>query len=63
MNEALTGILDYGFVNLGLKRIEAFTHVDNQPSARLLERNRFRLEAGRKDENNPHHIIYSLERP
>jgi len=62
MNEALGCILDYGFQNLGLIKIEAFTHVDNQKSTLLLEKNRFRLEADRKDENNPHHIIYSLTR-
>lgn len=63
MNEALVVILDYGFENLGLKKIKAFTHIDNQQSTRLLERNRFRLEAGRKDDHNPHHIIYSLTGP
>jgi len=63
MNEAMGIILDYGFENLGLKKIEAFTHGDNQQSTRLLERNHFRLESGRKDENNPHHVIYSLTRP
>lgn len=63
MDEALRGILDYGFERVGLKKIEAFTHVDNQRSTRLLEKNRFRHEAGRKDDDNPHHIIYSLERP
>ena len=38
MNEALSGLLDYGFTELDLNRIEADTDARNERSARLLER-------------------------
>ena len=63
MNEALVCVLDYCFGTLGLEKIEACTHVDNERSSRLLERNHFILEAGRREEENPHYIVYSLIRP
>lgn len=62
MNEALQCILAYGFGTIGLIKIEAYTHIDNLNSTRLLERNHFLFDPKRKDEKNPYNIIYSLTR-
>ena len=37
MKEALQAVLNYGFVTLGLKTIEAHTHPENLASLKLLE--------------------------
>ncbi len=44
MREALSLILEYGFGELGLNRIEASCMPDNRPSTRLLLRCGFRIE-------------------
>lgn len=41
MSEALERVVDYGFNNMGLKTIEAYTNVINDKSIGLLERNKF----------------------
>lgn len=38
MQEALTALLDYGFDQLNLNRVEADIHPDNEGSAKILER-------------------------
>jgi ribosomal-protein-alanine N-acetyltransferase len=48
MNEALARIIDFGFNNLGLTTIEAYTHKDNNSSIRLLLRNNFKQGASKK---------------
>lgn len=62
MNEALSSILDFGFHRLNLENIEAYTHRDNENSKRLLERNGFRLELGKKDVDNENNIVYLLKK-
>lgn len=44
MTEALDAILRYGFNTLKLHRIQAWTHLDNAASARVLQKNRFVYE-------------------
>ena len=44
MREALALILDYGFVEMGLNRVEASCMPDNRPSTRLLLRCGFQIE-------------------
>ena len=61
MNEAMGAILDFGFGQLGLECIEAYTHWDNRASRRLLEQNRFVLADGIKDEDNADNLIYVLQ--
>lgn len=41
MSEALTRVVEYGFDQMGLKRIEAYTGVLNEKSIILLEKNHF----------------------
>lgn len=62
MNEALTHIITYGFENLKLNTIEAFTHRDNEASKKLLLKNNFNHIEYRKDNDNPNNIIFSVSR-
>lgn len=61
MDEAVKAVLNFGLNSLGFKRIEAFTHHNNERSKLLLKKNGFHLEDGMKDEGNANNIIYSLE--
>ena len=47
--EAVTAMLDFCFVELGLHRLQAFIHPDNHPSVRLVEKFRFRREGLLRD--------------
>ena len=62
MDEALKGILDFGFNNLSLDIIEAYTHKHNEPSKILLIRNHFELVAGKNDDGNKNNIIYEIKK-
>ncbi|EZH74060.1 hypothetical protein ATO12_14390 [Aquimarina atlantica] len=62
MNEALISILDYGFTTLGLDRIEAFTHKNNEASKKLLIRNNFNHIEDRIDNDNPDNVIFSISK-
>lgn len=48
MSEALKSILGFGFNNLNLDKIDAFTHKKNESSKKLLEKNGFILLEKRK---------------
>jgi ribosomal-protein-alanine N-acetyltransferase len=60
MNEALRSIINYGIQTIGLQKIDAYTHKENDSSTRLLVMNNFKLDRDRKDEENINNIIYSL---
>lgn len=62
MNEALMAIIGFGFNNLHLKLIEAYTHKENESSKRLLERNEFVLHPTKKDKHNHNNVIYQLSK-
>ncbi len=62
MSEALSCILHYGFEQLQLDQIEAFTHRNNIASKKLLTRHNFILIEQRKDEANHDNIIFSKSR-
>jgi len=61
MGEALKMIIGYGFEELKLDKIEAFTHKENKSSKRLLEKNGFYFIEERKDIDNESNIIFELE--
>lgn len=61
MSEALRMIIDYGFKELKLSKIEAYTHKGNVSSKRLLETNGFQFVKSRKDLHNVSNIIFELE--
>ena len=62
MSEALHCIVDYGFNTLQLKTIEALTHKDNKSSMQLLLKQHFHLERDRRDPENEHNLIFSLQK-
>ncbi len=62
MSEALKAVLAYGFDEMELEEIEAFTHKENARSQRLLLRHQFVLVPERIDEDVPANVIFTLKR-
>lgn len=62
MNEALKTILNFGFNELQLKRIEAYTHRENKSSTKLLLKNNFTFSEYDK-ENEAVNSIYIAYNP
>ena len=62
MSEAVNFILNYGFNDLNLRKIEAFTNKNNSNSIRLLKKFNFILNVNRKDEKFPENLIFELEK-
>jgi ribosomal-protein-alanine N-acetyltransferase len=60
MTEALQSVIDYGFSELNLTTITAYTHRENANSLHLLKKNGFTWNEGEIDEGFPHNVIYSL---
>lgn len=63
MNEAMNAVLSFGFNILNFNKIEAFTHIDNINSKKLLENNGFKLNDNRKDEDNLLNVIFEIQNP
>lgn len=63
MSEALTSVMNFGFNELNLNTIEAFTHKENESSKRLLEKNGFNFANDRKDNDNLSNAIFEITRP
>ena len=61
MNEAITSVINFGFQELKLNTIEAYTSKHNLKSIKLLKLNHFILRNDRKDDNFPDNIIFSLD--
>ncbi len=61
MSETLKMIIDFGFKELKLDKIEAFTHTENENSKKLLEKNGFHLNENKKDLDNKSNIIFEIE--
>lgn len=61
MSEALQAVLNYGFNELSLQEILAFTNKFNENSKKLLLRHGFVLEEDRKDEGFPDNLVFSLK--
>nr|WP_315029594.1 GNAT family N-acetyltransferase [uncultured Chryseobacterium sp.] len=61
MTEALTSVIKYGFHDLKLYEISAFTHKNNKNSQILLLRHGFVLDEDRVDEGNVENVIFSLK--
>jgi [ribosomal protein S5]-alanine N-acetyltransferase len=60
MTEAVNCIVHFGFLHLLLKTILAFTHEENLPSQRLLQKNLFKKDPLIKDETNQNITVFSL---
>lgn len=64
MNEAVPAVIEYGFEEMKLNEIEAYTHMENSKSVSLLERNNFTRNKKQEEqvEKPGHMIIYSLDK-
>ena len=63
MSESLKSILEYGFNDLNLDLIEAYTHQKNESSKSLLEKNNFTLVLNKIDEDNRNNLVYEIKNP
>ena len=62
MSEALQAVIKFGFNNLKLNTLEAFTHIENESSKTLLVKNGFVLQVEREDPGFPKNSIYTLNK-
>ena len=60
MSEAVNFVLNYGFKDLSLEKIEAFTNKNNLNSIMLLQKSKFILNENRQDEKYPENLIFEL---
>ncbi|KIA89074.1 GNAT family N-acetyltransferase [Kaistella jeonii] len=60
MSEAVNFILNYGFNDLNLNKIEAFTNKNNLNSIKLLQKSKFVLNENRRDKKFPENLIFEL---
>ncbi|MCM4173462.1 N-acetyltransferase [Arenibacter sp. TNZ] len=60
MDEAVKAVITFGFHQLELNAIEAFTTKQNESSKKLLLRNQFIWNVSRKDSANEDNMIYEL---
>jgi ribosomal-protein-alanine N-acetyltransferase len=61
MSEAFNVVVEYGFKQMELKTIEAFTHKNNKASIALLEKQKFVFEPEIKDEGFENNISYRIK--
>lgn len=62
MSEALQSVLNFGFNELNLSEILAFTNKFNENSKSLLLKLHFILEEGRIDDGFPENLIFKLKK-
>lgn len=61
MTEAVHFILNYGFQELNLEKIDAFTNRNNLNSIKLLEKSKFIFNKNRCDEKYPENLIFEVK--
>lgn len=62
MSEALQSVLNFGFNELNLSEILAFTNKFNENSKSLLLKHHFILEEGRIDDGFPENLVFKLKK-
>lgn len=62
MSEAVKKVVQFGFDNMNLEIIEAYTQNNNMGSIRLLEKNNFLWDENSKDKMNDRNMIFVLKR-
>ena len=62
MDEAVKKIIEFGFGELSLMAIYAFTHRDNSRSSNLLIRNQFVPDLSRKSEEHKNELVFVLKK-
>ena len=60
MSETLKKIIEFGFQEIELYTIDAYTHKNNNNSTILLQKHNFKLDEERKDKGNSDNIIFML---
>ena len=53
-------MVSFGFIELKINKIEAFTHIQNENSKKLLEKNGFHLIEHKKDDDNLSNVVYQI---
>ena len=61
MSEAVSAVIYFGFDELLLDKIEAYTQFDNEKSIALLNRFNFRKDTAQQDPYNEKNLVYYLE--
>ena len=62
MSEALNSVVNFGFIELNIDMIEAFTHIQNENSKKLLEKNGFHFNENRKDNDNLSNVVFEIRK-
>jgi ribosomal-protein-alanine N-acetyltransferase len=60
MRESVLAVLDFGFNELRLEKIDAYTQGNNLASVRLLEKANFLLNPDKSDEDNPKNVVFEI---
>jgi ribosomal-protein-alanine N-acetyltransferase len=60
MGEALKTVLQYGFEEMALQRVEAYTHPENKPSIAVLAKHGFQLKEQQPEGSS--YIVFDLKR-
>jgi len=60
MQEATSKVIAFGFDVLGLKAIEAYTHLENENSSKLLEKYNFRKQENIDSNSNNMFVLFKL---
>ena len=60
MHEALSKVIAYGMDVIGLKAIEAYTHLENKNSSKLIEKYNFKKQEKSDSNSNDLFVIYKF---
>jgi ribosomal-protein-alanine N-acetyltransferase len=60
MQEAISKVIAFGLDVIGLKAIEAYTHLENESSSKLLEKFNFRKQKNIDNNSNNRFVIFKL---